>query len=145
MPIEFKDYYATLGVERDATSDAIKQAFRKLARKFHPDVAKDRKTAEEKFKEINEANEVLSDPDERRKYNDLAAGWQDGVDAPPRSAWQSTETRDGAEPAHEFHFGGTGFSDFFEQYFGSAAHAGSTGSGGRFGAQAHSPNSPQRG
>ena len=56
MPVEFKDYYATLGVARDASEDEIKKAFRKLARKYHPDVAKDKKSAEAKFKEINEAN-----------------------------------------------------------------------------------------
>ena len=73
MPVEFKDYYATLGVTRDATDDDIKKAFRKLARQYHPDVAKDKKNAEEKFKELNEANEVLSDPVKRRKYDELGA------------------------------------------------------------------------
>ena len=67
MPVEFKDYYATLGVPRTASDQDIKKSFRKLAREFHPDVAKDKKTAEEKFKEINEAYEVLSDPDKRKK------------------------------------------------------------------------------
>ncbi|MDB6138838.1 MAG: chaperone DnaJ domain protein, partial [Verrucomicrobiaceae bacterium] len=61
MPVEFKDYYATLGVARDASEDDIKKAFRKLARQHHPDVAKDKKGSEEKFKGINEAYEVLSD------------------------------------------------------------------------------------
>jgi curved DNA-binding protein len=76
MPVEFKDYYATLGITREATDDDIKKAFRKLARQYHPDVAKDKKSAEEKFKEINEANEVLSDPVKRRKYDELGANWQ---------------------------------------------------------------------
>jgi DnaJ-class molecular chaperone len=71
MPAQFKDYYTTLGVSRDATPDDIKKAFRKLARQYHPDTAKDKKTAEEKFKEINEANEVLSDPEKRKKYDTL--------------------------------------------------------------------------
>ena len=65
MPIEFKDYYKTLGVAREASQDEIKKAFRKLARQYHPDVAKDKKTAEERFKEINEAYEVLGDPEQR--------------------------------------------------------------------------------
>ena len=76
MSVEFKDYYATLGVPRDASTADIKKAFRKLARKYHPDVAADKKTAEKKFKEINEANEVLSDPEKRQKYDELGADWE---------------------------------------------------------------------
>jgi curved DNA-binding protein len=67
MSVQFKDYYGILGVARTATDAEIKKAFRKLAREFHPDVAKDKKRAEEKFKEINEAYEVLGDPDKRKK------------------------------------------------------------------------------
>ena len=78
MPVEFKDYYKTLGVPRTASGDDIRKAFRKLARQYHPDVAKDKKTAEEKFKEINEANEVLSDADKRKKYDTLGADWKSG-------------------------------------------------------------------
>ena len=63
MPVQFRDYYETLGVPKTASADEIRSAFRKLARKYHPDVAKDKKAAEEKFKEINEAYEVLSDPE----------------------------------------------------------------------------------
>ncbi len=75
MPVEFKDYYDVLGVARNASDAEIKKAFRKLARKYHPDVAKDKTTAEDKFKELNEANEVLSDPEKRRKYDELGANW----------------------------------------------------------------------
>jgi curved DNA-binding protein len=131
MSVEFKDYYAILGVPRDAKAEDIKKAFRKLARKHHPDVAKDKKVAEEKFKEINEAYEVLGDPEKRGKYDRLGMDWQHEGAAPP--------TGRGAA-AHEFNFGGTGFSDFFEQYFSGASrygfpggmHGGPQSRGGRY-------------
>jgi curved DNA-binding protein len=74
--MEFKDYYATLGVSKTATDKEIKQAYRKLARKHHPDVNPNDKGAEAKFKEINEANEVLGDPEKRKKYDELGANWR---------------------------------------------------------------------
>src|SRR6186713_275512 len=74
--MEFRDYYATLGVAKSATEKELKQAFRKLARKFHPDVNPGDKAAEAKFKEINEAYEVLGDPAKRRKYDELGANWR---------------------------------------------------------------------
>src|SRR5262245_10382429 len=74
--MEFKDYYSTLGVAKTATEKEIKQAFRKLARKFHPDVNPGDKSAEGKFKEINEAYEVLGDADKRKKYDELGANWR---------------------------------------------------------------------
>src|ERR1700704_1591083 len=84
MPTQFKDYYATLGVPRNASQEDIKKAFRKLVRQYHPDVAKDKKAAESKFKEINEAYEVLSDPVKRRRYDELGADWKHGAsDRPP--------------------------------------------------------------
>ena len=123
MAIEFKDYYTVLGVSRDASAEDIKKAFRKLARQYHPDVAKDKKAAEEKFKEINEANEVLSDPDKRKKYDELGANWlQSGA-----SQSEDVPRGYGAASARgqDFHFGGsTGFSDFFEQFFGGRAGRG---------------------
>lgn len=122
MPVEFKDYYAILGVPRDASEEDIKKAFRKLARQYHPDVARDKKAAEEKFKEINEAYEVLSDPAKRKKYDTLGAQWQTGAGFEPPPGWESARGARWASPdgtqAFEFHFGGTGFSDFFEQFFG---------------------------
>ncbi|HEY0945094.1 MAG TPA: DnaJ C-terminal domain-containing protein [Opitutaceae bacterium] len=122
MSVEFKDYYATLGVARDASDTEIKKAFRKLARLYHPDIAKDKKTAEAKFKEINEAYEVLGEPAKRRRYDELGAHWQEGGPPPPPRARRAA---DGAY--REYHFGGTGFSDFFEQFFGRGARAGDFG------------------
>jgi len=124
MPVEFKDYYKILGVERNASGDDIRKAFRKLARQFHPDVAKDKKRAEEKFKEINEAYEVLGDVDKRKKYDELGADWKNGGFRPPPGGnggpggYESYSWRSGEPGAEGFEFGGTGFSDFFEQFFG---------------------------
>jgi curved DNA-binding protein len=121
MPVEFKDYYKILGVERTASHDDIRKAFRSLARKYHPDVAKDKKHAEEKFKEINEAYEVLGDAEKRKKYDDLGADWKSGFMPHQQGGgepYQSYSYR-GGSPGEGFEFGGTGFSDFFEQFFGS--------------------------
>ena len=110
--VQFKDYYAVLGVPKTATQDEIRKAFRKLARTHHPDVAKDKKTAETKFKELNEANEVLSDPEKRKRYDELGADW----DSPRRQGPQ----------AGGMDFGGAGggaFSDFFEAFFGGGGGA----------------------
>ncbi len=74
--MEYKDYYKILGVNRDANEKDIKRAYRQLARQFHPDVNPDDKRAEEKFKEINEAHEVLSDSEKRAKYDQLGTSWQ---------------------------------------------------------------------
>jgi curved DNA-binding protein len=75
MPVEFKNYYDVLGVAHDASDAEIKKSFRQLARKYYPDVAQNKITAENKFKELNEVNEVLSDPVKRRKYDELGAIW----------------------------------------------------------------------
>lgn len=116
MSMEFKDYYAVLGVSKSASPEDIKKAFRSLARLYHPDVAPNKAVAEPRFKEINEANEVLSDPEKRRKYDELGANWDP-------SERQTVRNEQGfgnnAEEGAEFHFDGTGFSDFFEHFFGS--------------------------
>ena len=119
MHPDFKDYYATLGVARDASADDIKKAFRKLARKHHPDVATDRAASDEKFKEINEAYEVLGDPDKRAKFDQLGAEGS-GPENNARPPWAGQ----GNDGGQEFHFGGTGFSDFFEQYFSGGSRYG---------------------
>src|SRR5690349_22442986 len=119
MAVQFRDYYETLGVAKTATEDEIRSAFRKLARKFHPDVAKDKKAAEEKFKEINEAYEVLSDPEKRKKYDQLGANWNQPGGFQPPPGWQQQQ---GQQPGGgfyqwggdgggvQFEFDGTGFS-----------------------------------
>ena len=120
MPVEFKDYYKILDVPREASSEDIKKAFRKLARKYHPDVAKDKKAAEERFKEINEAYEVLGDPANRKKYDELGSQWKNGAGFQPPPGWRPGEAQGApySEGSFEFRFDGTGFSDFFEQFFG---------------------------
>src|SRR5213592_2039661 len=126
MPVQFRDYYETLGVPKTASEEEIRSAFRKLARKFHPDVAKDKKAAEEKFKEINEAYEVLGDPEKRKKYDQLGADWNRPGGFQPPPGWQQERQQPGGGfyqwggdgGGVQFEFGGTGFSDFFEAFFG---------------------------
>ncbi|HOX57976.1 MAG TPA: J domain-containing protein [Candidatus Paceibacterota bacterium] len=137
MPVQYRDYYEILKVPRSASEADIKKAFRKLAREYHPDVAKNKKQAEEKFKEINEAYEVLGDPAKRKRYDELGPNWQAGAEFRPPPGWQSFgrgRPAQGGGPgseAFEFQFGGTGFSDFFEQLFSSAAGRGAAGFGRR--------------
>jgi curved DNA-binding protein len=116
MAIEFKDYYEILGVPREATADEIKKAFRKLARIHHPDVAKDKVKGEVRFKELNEAYEVLSDPEKRQKYDQLGQNWdKPEFQQPPPGEWRrGGRSEEGESP---FEFSGTGFSDFFEAFF----------------------------
>jgi len=140
MAVQYKDYYESLGVSRTATDTEIKKAFRKLAREYHPDVAKDKKRAEEKFKEINEAYEVLSDPAKRKKYDELGADWKQGAEFRPPPGWEGFAGSRGrgfrggspGAEAYEFQFGGTGFSDFFEQLFGARGRGAGFGSRGGF-------------
>src|SRR5438067_6768007 len=125
MPVQFRNYYETLGVSKTASEEEIRTAVRKLARKYHPDVAKDKAAAEEKFKQINEAYEVLSDPEKRKKYDQLGADWNQPGGFQPPPGWGAQQPGGGfyqyggTDGGVEFEFGGTGFSDFFEAFFGS--------------------------
>jgi curved DNA-binding protein len=136
--MEYKDYYKIMGVDRNASEKEIKKAYRRLARKYHPDVNPGDKEAEERFKEINEAHEVLSDPEKRSKYDQLGANWQQwqrmGRD-PGGFDWSQWAARSpGGGRVHVEYgdlgdlfggaFGGGGFSDFFEAMFGGVGRQG---------------------
>ena len=133
--MDFKDYYAVLGVGKQASQEEIKKAYRKLALKYHPDKSPGDKTAEEKFKEVAEANEVLSDPEKRKKYDQLGSNWKQYENADFGSSGGAGAFRQGRSYRDvygdvESMFGsGSGFSDFFESFFGSMG-AGRTESGG---------------
>lgn len=116
---EFIDYYKVLGLEKTATSEDIKKAYRKLARKYHPDLNPDNPQAQKTFQQINEANEVLTDPEKRKKYDQYGENWKHADQY--EQARRQQGSRQGAEGGwSEGGFGGEGgqFSDFFEQFFG---------------------------
>lgn len=131
--MEYKDYYKILGVEKSATQEEIKKAYRKLAMKYHPDRNPGNKASEEKFKEITEANEVLSDPEKRKKYDTLGANWKQYQHTGGQgfddffTNFGGGRRSSGAGSTYEFSgnlndiFGGMGggFSDFFESFFGA--------------------------
>ena len=115
--MEFKDYYKVMGVARDATEAQIKQAYRKLARKYHPDVSKE-KDAEARFKEVGEAYEVLKSPEKRAAYDQLGKDYRPGQDFRPPPNWDSGFEFSGAGQGDE------SYSDFFDSLFGAQARAG---------------------
>lgn len=120
--MEYQDYYKVLGVKRDASQKDIKQAYRKLARQYHPDVNPGDEAAQEKFKQINEAYEVLSDPEKRKKYDTLGADWrryqQAGSGGFDWGSYANPGGRGGAGGASGAEGFGGDFSDFFESIFG---------------------------
>ena len=131
--MDYKDYYKVLGVDRNASQDDIKKRYRRLARQYHPDVNPDNKEAEEMFKDINEAYQVLSDPEKRKKFDQLGSSWQQWQRAgqDPRgfdwSQWSgggpSSRTRTDYVDLNDL-FGSSEFSDFFQQIFGGMGGAG---------------------
>src|SRR3972149_6072095 len=130
MAVKYQDYYEVLGVTRSATQDEIQKAYRKLARKYHPDINRNR-DAEEQFKRIGEAYEVLKDPEKRKRYDMLGENWKAGQDFTPPPEWEffrGSKRRGGFEGAGfggfdlgdlgKSGFGKSGFSDFFDMLFG---------------------------
>ncbi len=141
--MEYRDYYATLGVPRTASAADIKKAFRKLARKHHPDVNKGDAAAEQHFKEVSEANEVLSDPEKRKLYDQLGANWQayqsaGAGSAPPGNPFADFQGFGASGPGVRYEYRGNaedlaGFSDFFRTFFTGGDSSFSTRSGSSFG------------
>ncbi len=145
------DYYKILGVDKTATQDDIKKAFRKLARQYHPDLNPNDPNAKERFQAINEANEVLSDPEKRKKYDEYGENWkhadefeaqrkayqnQQGGGGGDGEYWYSTDGTHfsgfGGEGMHGFGGNGSGFSDFFEELFGHRGSGAGRGAHGAF-------------
>ena len=129
--MDYKDYYKILGVDRKASQDDIKKAFRKLAMKYHPDRNKDNKQAEEKFKEINEAYEVLGDSQKRERYDQLGSSysqWQQRGGNPGNFNWSDWTTQSGGQGTSSADFENIfgGFSDFFSAIFGGMPASGRT-------------------
>jgi curved DNA-binding protein len=115
----FVDYYKVLGISKKATEKEIKAAYRKLARKYHPDLNPDNKDAEAKFKEINEANEILSNPVNRKKYDKYGQNWKQGEE---KSNPTKHNSRSGS---NQQGYSDTGYSDFFKSFFGGTSGSGS--------------------
>lgn len=120
----FLDYYKILGIEKSATEKEIKNAYRKLARKYHPDLNPNDKDAHRKFQEINEANEVLSDPEKRKKYDEYGQDWKHGEEFEKARKQQQQYSRSTAGNTYSGPEFGNDFSDFFESMFGEYGRSG---------------------
>lgn len=116
MSVAYKDYYKILGVSKNASDDDINKAYKKLARKYHPDLNQNDKKAEERFKEVNEANEVLKDPQKRKMYDQLGPNWQNGQNFQRPPGFENMRFDFGGSGGGGFN--ASGFSDFFETLFG---------------------------
>ena len=119
MAIEYKDYYEILGIARGAADEEIRSAFRSLARKYHPDKTGNNPEAENRFKEINEAYEVLSDPNRRNRYDDFTGAWESGLtgDDAWRNFGRSSSSFESSASREHYRFDGPGFSEFFDELF----------------------------
>jgi len=127
--MEFIDYYKVLGIDRSATTEDIKSAYRKLARKLHPDLNPDDKEANKKFQQLNEANEVLSDPEKRKKYDKYGKDWEHGEEYEKYRQSHQQQQRQSSAGAGSYGFSGEefdngNFSDFFESMFGRQRNRG---------------------
>ncbi|WP_144960609.1 DnaJ C-terminal domain-containing protein [Gillisia sp. Hel_I_86] len=134
--MEFIDYYKTLGLDKSATKAAIKKAYRKLARKYHPDLNPDDDSAKKRFQQINEANEVLSDPEKRKKYDEYGKDWQHAEHFEQQKQQQRSYAGGGFGGGQRQSYSGSfdddNFSDFFEQMFGGGARSRGTGRSPQF-------------
>jgi curved DNA-binding protein len=146
----YKDYYKILGVDKKASTEEIRKAFRKLAVKYHPDKNPNDKTAEDKFKEVSEANDVLSNPDKRKRYDEFGENWEY---AEKSGANRQQQQRQGRGGGQQYNFTADDFADdahfkdIFEKFFGGNAggNAGGGGFGGGFGGQRFSTNHTEHG
>lgn len=129
--MEFIDYYKILGVDKSATTDEIKKAYRKLARKLHPDLNPDDKEADKKFQQLNEANEVLSDPEKRKKYDKYGKDWEHGEEYEKYRQQHQQQRQSTSQGFGGQDFEGGDFSDFFESMFGGSGYTRSSGGRGR--------------
>ena len=123
--MDFVDYYKLLGVEKNATTKDIKSAYRKLARKFHPDLNPNDKDAKKKFQEINEANEVLSDPEKRKKYDKFGKDWNTSAQFEQQQQQRQQQYSQGRQSGRSSSGSFSDFSDFFKSMFGEASASGS--------------------